>query len=94
MKLRKNDEVIVLKGKEKGKTGKILKVLTKEERVLIAGINIIKKHVKPTQTDPEGGIQEKEAPIHISNVAYYIKGKMGGPSKIGYKYDDKGKKKR
>lgn len=68
MSIKKGDQVVVLSGNEKGKTGKILKVLPKQERVIVSGVNIIKRHTKPNQKQPQGGIVEKEAPIHISNV--------------------------
>ena len=67
-KIRQNDEVIVLAGKDKGKNGKVLQVLRKKDRVVVEGINIVKRHQKPTNTNQTGGILEKEAPIHISNV--------------------------
>ena len=88
MKLRKNDEVIVIAGNHKGEKGKILEVLKKQNRVRVAGVNIVKKHVKPTQQNPDGGIKEQEGSIHVSNVALFIKGKNGGPSKIAYKYEN------
>ena len=68
-KIRKDDEVIVLTGRDKGKRGAVLRVVTKTDRVLVEGVNVTKRHVKPTQADPRGGIVEREAPIHISNVA-------------------------
>jgi large subunit ribosomal protein L24 len=68
MKIRKNDLVIVIAGNDKGRTGKILKVFPKTSRIIIEGINLRKKHTKPTQKSPQGGIQEKEAAIHSSNV--------------------------
>lgn len=68
MKLKKGDKVNVIAGKDKGKSGKILQVLRAKSRVVVEGINIVKRHQKPTQTNQTGGILEKEAPIHISNV--------------------------
>ena len=68
-KIRKDDEVIVLAGRDKGKRGAVLRVITRTDRVLVEGVNVTKRHVKPTQGDPQGGIVEREAPIHISNVA-------------------------
>ncbi|WP_113908037.1 50S ribosomal protein L24 [Aliidiomarina celeris] len=71
-KIRRDDEVIVLAGKDKGKRGKVLSVLTGENRVVVEGVNIIKKHQKPNPSLNEaGGIIEKEAPIHVSNVAIF-----------------------
>lgn len=94
MKLRKNDEVIVLTGNDKGKTGKILEIFPKTQRVKVSGINMIKKHQKPTQQNTEGGIKEMEGTIHISNIAYVTKGKKGVSTKIGYIRTEKGLKKR
>ncbi len=74
-KLRKNDEVVVIAGKDKGASGRILNIDFKNNKVTVDKINIVKKHVKPTQTNPDGGIQEVEAPIHISNIALKTKGK-------------------
>ena len=68
LSLRKNDHVQVIAGKEKGKTGKILKVDAKNGRVVIEKINMVKKHMKPSQQNPQGGIVEKELPLHYSNV--------------------------
>ena len=68
MGLKKGDKVLVLAGKDKGKNGKVLQVLRKKDRVVVEGINMVKRHQKPTNTNQTGGILEKEAPIHISNV--------------------------
>lgn len=72
-RIRKNDEVLIITGKHKGQTGRVLKVLDSQQKVTVDKINIVKKHVKPTQINPEGGIREMEAPIHISNVKIYNK---------------------
>jgi len=96
VKIHKNDNVIVIAGNDRGKTGKILKVFTKESRVIIEGVNIRKRHTKPTQNNPQGGIMEKEAPIHISNVML-LDPKSNEPTRIGAQIilDEKtGKKKR
>ena len=69
-KLRKGDEVIVLSGKDKGKTGKIIKMLPKKDKAIVSEINKVKKNQKPDNNQP-GGITEKEMPIHISNLSYY-----------------------
>ena len=90
IKLKKGDEVIVLAGKDKGKTGKILKVKTSYNKAIISGINKAKKHQKPDKTQA-GGIVEKEMPIHISNLAFYDPSVKKGV-KIGFKYSDKNKK--
>ena len=68
-KFRKGDDVIVITGRDKGKKGNILKVLTKESRVLVQGVNMVKRHTRPSQVNP-GGIVDKEAPIHVSNIAH------------------------
>ena len=73
MKIKVGDNVRVITGSNKGKEGKVLKVLRNENRVLVDGVNIIKKHVKPTRTNESGGILEVEAPIHISNVKLVTK---------------------
>lgn len=89
-KLKKGDEVVVLTGKDRGKTGEILKMFPEENRVLVAGVNKVKRHNKPSQMSA-GGIEEKEAPIHISNVAYSAGGK---PSRVGFKLAKDGTKSR
>jgi len=90
IKLNKGDEVIVLAGKDKGKTGKITTVKPQGNKAIVVGINKVKKHQKPDK-DQAGGIVEKEMPIHISNLAYYDSSLKKGV-RIGYKYDDKSKK--
>ena len=88
-KYKKGDEVIVKVGKDKGKIGKISKVITSNEKVIITGVNVSKKHQKPSQ-DSKGGIVDKEMPIHISNIlAYDAKSKKS--SKVGFKIEE-GKK--
>lgn len=95
MKIRKNDTVIVVAGNYKGKTGKVLKVYPKKERVIVEGVNIIKRHTKANQQFPQGGIIEKEAPLHISNVML-VDPKTNEATRIGNKIiiDDKTGKKR
>jgi large subunit ribosomal protein L24 len=78
------------KGKTTRKTGRVLKVYPKTDRVLVEGVNMIKKHQRPTQAEDKGGIIEKEAPIHVSNVAM-IDPKSGKPTRVGYRFVD-GKK--
>ena len=90
IKLKKGDEVIVLTGKDKGKTGKITLVKPKINKVIVAGINKVKKHQKPDKNQA-GGIVEKEMPIHISNLAYYDTSLKKG-IRIGFKFDGKSKK--
>jgi large subunit ribosomal protein L24 len=67
-RIKKGDQVEVLTGKDRGRSGRVLRVIPKKERVVVEGVNIIKRHTRPTQRNPKGGILEKEAPIHISNV--------------------------
>jgi len=74
MKIRKGDNVIVITGKDKHKEGKVLSVNAQDHTVLVEGINMVTKHAKPGQTNPQGGIIEKEAPIDISNVMYCVNG--------------------
>ena len=87
MKLRVGDTVQVVAGSDKGKTGEIIQILRKEDRVIVEGINMVTKHIKPSQADPEGGIVTREAPLHVSNVAYYDS-KAKEPVKVGYKIED------
>jgi large subunit ribosomal protein L24 len=82
--VKKGDQVIVLTGKDKGKKGRILEAYPSEQRVLVEGVNIVKRHTRPNPTNPQGGIIEKEAPIHVSNVAI-VDPKTGGPTRIGKK---------
>ena len=83
--------VQVIAGSDKGKTGEIIQILRKEDRVIVEGVNMVTKHIKPSQADPEGGIVTREAPIHVSNVAYYDS-KAKQAVKIGYAFDEDGKK--
>lgn len=90
IKIKKGDEVIVIAGKDKGKKGSVLSVVRETDRVLVAGINMIKKHQKPDRTSP-GGIISKEASLHISNIAL-LDPKEGKATRIGYKILEDGKK--
>lgn len=87
MKIKKNDTVIILSGDDKGKTGVVKQAMPKENKVIVEGVNMVKRHTKPSQTNP-GGIISKEAAINVSNVAIMHEGKA---TKIGYKVVD-GKK--
>lgn len=90
-KIRRDDEVIVIAGKDKGKTGKVLQVITGTERLIVEGINLIKKHQKPVpQLQQQGGIVEKEASINVSNVAI-LNPETGKADRVGFKFED-GKK--
>lgn len=91
MKIKTGDKVIVISGKDKGKTGVVQKVYPKVNKVVVEGINIHKKHLKPTQTNPEGSIQEMYAPLDASKVMYYdAKAKKG--TRLGYKVSKDGSK--
>jgi large subunit ribosomal protein L24 len=89
MKLRKGDSVQIVSGNDKGKVGRIIKVYPTRERLVVEGVNMVKKHARPTQDNPQGGILEKEAAIHISNVMLMAGGK---PTKVGFKTLEDGKK--
>lgn len=90
-KIRRDDEVIVIAGKDKGKSGKVLRVVTESDRVYVEGVNIVKKHQKANpQLNEPGGIIEKEAPIHVSNVAI-INSESGKADRVGFRFED-GKK--
>ncbi len=82
MKVRKNDTVIVVSGNSRGKTGKVLKLFPGKNRVIVEGVNIMKRHTKPSQRNPQGGIVQKEAPINVSNVMV-IDPKSGKPTRVG-----------
>ena len=90
MKIKSGDEVVVLAGKDKGATGKVVKAMPREDRVVVEGVNLVKKHRK---ANPAGGQQSevvtKEAPIHVSNVAFAEDGK---PTRIGYRFKEDGTK--
>jgi large subunit ribosomal protein L24 len=93
MKIKKGDDVIVIAGKDKGATGKVISVDPKRERVVVEGVNLVKRHTKETNQGPrgakEGGIVTKEGPIHVSNVLLAENGK---PTRVGYRFDDDGTK--
>lgn len=91
-KLKRGDKVIVIAGKDKGKTGDILKVLPLLDKVVVSGVNAVKKHTKPSKTS-EGGIVSKNMPLHISNVAL-LDAKTNKASRVGYKILENGEKKR
>lgn len=91
MHVKKGDTVIVIAGKDKGKKGRVLAAYPKKERVLVEGINLVKKHTRPSQVNPQGGIVTQEAPIHVSNVSL-IDPKTGTATRIGYKVLENGKK--
>jgi large subunit ribosomal protein L24 len=84
-KIRKGDRVVVLTGKDKGRQGSVLKVLPKESRVVVEGLNMVQRHTRPSQGDPQGGIKNKEAPLHVSNVA--IVDSKGKATRVGFRMD-------
>ena len=89
--IKKNDTVVVLAGEDKGKTGKVLKVLVDKNRALVEGVNMVSKSTKPSAKNPQGGIIKQEAPIHISNLSL-IDPKSGKATRVGIKVTEDGKK--
>ena len=90
MRIKKGDKVKVIAGHYKGTIGEVLRVLPKEDKVVVEGVNIVKKTLKPTQANPDGGIMDKEMPIHVSNVMIYDP-KAKSASRVGYR-EEKGVK--
>ena len=90
LRVKKGDEVIVLTGRERGKKGSVLKVMPKDQRLLVQGVNMVKRHTRPSQTNP-GGIIEKEGSLHVSNVAH-VDPKTSEPTRVGYRFLDDGRK--
>ena len=88
--IRKGDTVQVISGNSKGKTGKVLEILLEKDRAIVEGVNMITKHVKPSATNPEGGINKTESPIHVSNLMV-VNPANGEPTRIGRKVNDEGK---
>ena len=89
MKIIKGDTVKVITGKYKGKTSRVIKVYPKTNKVIVEGVNLAKKHVRPTQENPQGGINEIEMPIHISNLKLYVN---NNETRVGYRILEDGKK--
>lgn len=92
LNIRVGDNVGVIAGNHKGQTGKVVRILRDADRVVIEGVNVMKKHEKPSATNPQGGIKEVEGSIHISNVLPLDS--EGNPTRVAYKIDDNGNKKR
>ena len=90
-KIRKNDEVLVMLGRDRGKKGKVLIAQPEKDRLIVEGVNMIKRHMKPTATVRQAGIVEKEAPIHVSDVKLICK-KCNQPARVGYRYLEGGNK--
>jgi large subunit ribosomal protein L24 len=88
-KIKKGDRVVMLTGKDKGRTGNVTRVMPKDNRVLVSGLNMVQRHTRPSQADPQGGIRHKEASVHVSNVA--IADSNGKPTRVGFEVRD-GKK--
>jgi large subunit ribosomal protein L24 len=84
-KIRKGDRVVVLTGKDKGRQGAVSKVFPKESRVLVDGLNMVQRHTRPSQGDPQGGIKNKEAPLHVSNVA--VVDSKGKATRVGFRME-------
>ena len=93
MKLRKGDKVFVITGKDKGKTGSVSAVLPREDKVVVDGVNVVKRHTKPSQKHPQGGILEITKPIAVSKVMA-VDPDTGAPSRIGYRINQDGSKER
>jgi large subunit ribosomal protein L24 len=89
--VKKDDNIIVISGKDKGKKGRIIAAYPRENRVLVEGVNMVKRHTRPNPTNQHGGIIEREAPIHVSNVMH-IDPKSGKPTRVGSKTLENGKK--
>ena len=89
MKIKKGDMVQIISGNDKGKSGRVIKVFTGKDRVIVEGVNIVKKHSRPTQENPQGGILEKELSVHVSNTMY-LSG--NNPTRIGIKRAKEGNK--
>ena len=90
-KIRRDDEVVVLAGKDKGKQGKVIKVLAEDDRLIVEGVNMVKKHQKPNpQLNVPGGIVDKEAAIHVSNIAV-VNPKTGKADRVGFRFEDEKK---
>ncbi|MCM1482787.1 MAG: 50S ribosomal protein L24 [Muribaculaceae bacterium] len=89
--IKKGDTVYVLSGEDRGKTGRVLKVLVTKGRAIVEGINIVTKAAKPSAKHPQGGLVKMEAPVHISNLSL-VDPKSGKPTRVGYRLNEQGKK--
>ena len=89
-KIRKGDQVVVLSGKDKGKTGQVVRAMPKDGKVIVSGVNVAVRHRKPTQVNPQGGLERREAPMHVSKVAI-ADPKTGKPTRVRFETRD-GKK--
>lgn len=86
-KIKKGDRVVVLSGKDKGKHGEVVRALPQEGRVVVRGVNIVTRHRKPSQANPQGGLEKVEAPLHVSKVAIEDP-KTGKPTRVGFRIED------
>jgi large subunit ribosomal protein L24 len=84
-KIKKGDRVVLLAGKDKGRSGQVTQVMPKESRVIVSGLNLVQRHTKPSQADPQGGVKSKESSIHVSNVA--IADSSGKPTRVGFRIE-------
>ena len=89
MRIKKNDNVQIISGNHRGKTGRVIKVMLSKNRAIVEGVNIAKKHIRPNQDNPQGGIVDKELSIHLSNLMLLYKGK---PTKVAFEISKNGKK--
>ena len=92
-RLRKDDLVVVITGRDRGRQGRVLKVMLEQDRVIVEGINVVRRHTRPTPQNPEGGIIEKEMPIHQSNVMLWDDS-AEAPTRVRWETDDEGEKSR
>ena len=84
LKIKKGDRVVVISGRDKGKVGEVIKMFPREMRAIVQGVHRVKRHTRPTQANPQGGIVEKEGAIHLSNIAH-VDPKSGKPTRVGFK---------
>ena len=89
--IKTGDTVMVIAGVSKGKSGRIIRMIPKQHRAVVEGLNMVSKHQKPTASNPQGGIAQMEAPIHVSNLML-VDPKTGAPTRVGFKTTDKGQK--
>ena len=90
IKIKKDDNVLVIAGEHKGSQGKVVKIIREKNRVIVEGVNMIKKHAKPSAQNPQGGIIEKEAAIHVSNLS--LVSSEGNATRVGFRIEEDGKK--
>jgi large subunit ribosomal protein L24 len=91
MKIKKGDRVVVLSGKDRGKEGVVMRAIPKDDKVIVEGVNVAKKHQRPTRMTMQGGIIDKDMPLHVSNVAIISPGD-GKPTRVAYRFEEDGQK--